>query len=193
MEYSEEVRCPKCNSNQLTSNQKGFSAGKAIGGAFLTGGVGLLAGFIGSKKVLITCLKCGKNFNAGEGKIVRVPISINYSSENHSSEKTKAIEDREVVKKIIVRNNSSVLTPEEEEIYRKRILEKKIIQKNNKKEARKDAVIYSFTILAIASYPMIYLFKEALNSDFGFFFFMLFMFGLIFTGFIFKLIWDSAK
>ena len=84
MNYSEEIRWPKCNSNQLTSNQKGFSAGKAIGGALLTGGVGLLAGFIGSKKVLITCLKCGKSFKAGEGKIVRIQMNTDNSLETYS-------------------------------------------------------------------------------------------------------------
>lgn len=63
-----KVLCPKCGSDQFHSNQKGYSAGKALGGAALTGGVGLLAGFIGSKKVLITCLACGNKFKAGEGR-----------------------------------------------------------------------------------------------------------------------------
>lgn len=63
---SNEVKCPKCGSNQFAANQKGFSSGKAIGGAILTGGVGLLAGFIGSKKVIITCLACGNKFKPGE-------------------------------------------------------------------------------------------------------------------------------
>lgn len=60
------MRCPKCNSTQLTSNKKGFSVGKAAAGVLLTGGVGLLAGGIGSGKVNITCLKCGYKFKAGE-------------------------------------------------------------------------------------------------------------------------------
>jgi len=192
MNYSEEVRCPKCNSNQLTSNQKGFSAGKAIGGAFLTGGVGLLAGFIGSKKVLITCLKCGKNFNAGEGKIVRVPISNNYSSEPNSEEKTKAIEDREVIKQIIARNNR-VLTPDELEIKEKLKLEREIRHKNNRKEERKNAVIYSIIVLIIAIFPLIYLFKKAFNSDFGFFFLMLLVFCSTITILTFKAIWNFTK
>ena len=75
MEYTEELRCPKCNSNLLSSNTKGFSLTKALGGAFLTGGIGLLAGFIGSKKIRISCLKCGNQFNAGEGAIVHIPNS----------------------------------------------------------------------------------------------------------------------
>ena len=51
--------CPKCGSDQLSANKKGFGAGKAIAGAVVTGGVGLLAGFIGSRKIYVTCLACG--------------------------------------------------------------------------------------------------------------------------------------
>lgn len=59
------VACPKCGSEQWTSNQKGFGAGKAIVGGLLTGGIGLLAGFLGSKKVILTCLRCGKQWRPG--------------------------------------------------------------------------------------------------------------------------------
>jgi len=69
-----ELQCPKCNSNQLTANKKGFSGKQAIAGAILTGGIGLLAGTIGSNKVVITCLSCGKEFKPGEGKIVDIPL-----------------------------------------------------------------------------------------------------------------------
>ena len=62
--------CPKCGSRELHSEHKGFSGGKALAGAVAVGGIGLLAGTIGSKDVLITCLKCGKQFKAGEGRIV---------------------------------------------------------------------------------------------------------------------------
>lgn len=68
----QKIVCPKCNSDQITSNEKGFSAGKAIGAAAFTGGIGLLAGFHGSGKVIITCLACGNRFKAGEGKLVPV-------------------------------------------------------------------------------------------------------------------------
>lgn len=60
------LHCPKCNSTQLSTNKKGFSGGKALTGAVLTGGIGLLAGTIGSGNVVITCLKCGHKYNAGE-------------------------------------------------------------------------------------------------------------------------------
>ncbi len=68
MENNQEILCPKCGSNQLTTSQKGFSAGKAVTGAVLLGGVGALAGLHGSKNVVITCLSCGKKFKPGEGK-----------------------------------------------------------------------------------------------------------------------------
>jgi DNA-directed RNA polymerase subunit RPC12/RpoP len=63
----DDVRCPKCGSTSLTANKKGFGIGKALVGAALTGGVGLLAGGIGKNKVEVTCLKCGKQFKAGKG------------------------------------------------------------------------------------------------------------------------------
>ena len=62
----DNIKCPKCRSTQLTTNKKGFSGKQAIGGAILTGGIGLLAGTIGSNKVVITCLKCGNKFNIGQ-------------------------------------------------------------------------------------------------------------------------------
>lgn len=77
-----EVRCPKCHSNQLAANKKGFSGAKAVGGALLTGGIGLLAGTLGSNKVIITCLACGNKFKPGQGKVTTVPHEQNQSSFN---------------------------------------------------------------------------------------------------------------
>lgn len=57
-----------CGSSQLTANKKGFRAGKAVAGAVLTGGVGLLAGFIGSGDVKVTCLNCGCQWKPGQLK-----------------------------------------------------------------------------------------------------------------------------
>lgn len=59
--------CPNCLSTQiqpLAQHRKGFSVGKAVGGAVLTGGIGTLAGFAGknTKKVDWVCLKCGNSF-----------------------------------------------------------------------------------------------------------------------------------
>ena len=66
MNSSDEVRCPKCNSNQLTANKKGFGDKKAVAGALLTGGIGLLADTTGSNKIIITCLNCGNQFKPGQ-------------------------------------------------------------------------------------------------------------------------------
>ena len=69
---SEEVLCcPKCSSQELHAEKSGFSGGKAVVGAALVGGVGLLAGTIGSRDVKITCLKCGHQFKAGEARILK--------------------------------------------------------------------------------------------------------------------------
>jgi transcription elongation factor Elf1 len=67
----ENIKCPKCGSEQITANKKGFSGKKALVGGFLTGGVGLLAGTLGSNKVVITCLNCGNNFSPGDKKVNR--------------------------------------------------------------------------------------------------------------------------
>jgi len=67
MDNSNNIVCPKCGSNQLTADKKGFSGGKAVAGAVLLGPVGLLAGTHGSSNVNITCLACGHTFKPGEG------------------------------------------------------------------------------------------------------------------------------
>ena len=59
---SEPIKCPKCNSDQLSANKHGYSLKKGIGGAVITGGIGLLAGMHGANRVEITCLKCGHVF-----------------------------------------------------------------------------------------------------------------------------------
>jgi predicted nucleic-acid-binding Zn-ribbon protein len=61
-----KVRCPKCGSDQISGGTKGFGAGKAVAGAVATGGIGLLFGFAGSKKVVVNCLKCGNSWEAGQ-------------------------------------------------------------------------------------------------------------------------------
>lgn len=67
METNDQIHCPQCNSTQLTANKKGFSGGKAVAGGVLFGPIGLLAGTAGSKKIVITCLNCGKQFKPGQG------------------------------------------------------------------------------------------------------------------------------
>lgn len=66
-----QVKCPRCQSTQVSANKKGFSGTKAVTGAVLTGGLGLLAGTIGGNKIKITCLKCGYAFSPGDKPIYR--------------------------------------------------------------------------------------------------------------------------
>ena len=70
-QQEEYLCCPKCGSRELHAEHKGFSGGKALAGALVTGGIGLLAGTIGSRDTQITCLRCGNRFKAGEAKVVR--------------------------------------------------------------------------------------------------------------------------
>ena len=63
---AKEVKCPKCGSRNiqvLGEKKKGFSAGKAVGGAPLTGGIGLFAGFAGKKgEYDVFCSDFGNHF-----------------------------------------------------------------------------------------------------------------------------------
>lgn len=66
MREDDSIKCPKCGSTQITAGNKGFGLGKAAAGAVLLGPVGLLGGVIGSKKVMVGCLKCGYRWQAGK-------------------------------------------------------------------------------------------------------------------------------
>lgn len=57
--------CSKCGSSSITADKKGYGAGKGFLGAVVAGPLGLLGGFMGSKKVRITCLNCGHSWIAG--------------------------------------------------------------------------------------------------------------------------------
>lgn len=46
------VQCPKCRSNQVHAEKRGWS---------------LTTGMIGASKIVLTCLKCGTKFKPGEG------------------------------------------------------------------------------------------------------------------------------
>lgn len=69
----DKLYCPNCGSTHLTANKKGFGAGKAAAGAVLTGGIGLLAGFIGSGDVKVTCLNCGQKYEPGQLRTSPLP------------------------------------------------------------------------------------------------------------------------
>lgn len=63
---AKQVKCPKCKSTNVVvmgNDRKGFSVGKAVGGAILTGGIGVLAGFAGAKgKYDMFCQDCATRF-----------------------------------------------------------------------------------------------------------------------------------
>ena len=56
------IRCPQCNSDQVTKGIRGFSWGLAILGFFLIPGGGLLLGFIGRKKPRLYCSSCKRKW-----------------------------------------------------------------------------------------------------------------------------------
>src|ERR1700761_2984647 len=85
MNYQNQIVCPKCGSNQLSANKKGFSGQKAVAGAVLTGGIGLLAGTIGSNKIKITCLACGHVFSPGQGVTGSHPAPVAKKTVNENS------------------------------------------------------------------------------------------------------------
>ncbi len=61
-QFDAQAKCPKCGSTSLSGGKQGFGLGKAVAGAVLIGGVGLLAGGIGANKTVVTCLNCGYKF-----------------------------------------------------------------------------------------------------------------------------------
>lgn len=60
------LKCPRCGSAHFHAGDKGFGLGKAVVGKAMVGPLGLLGGFIGHKKVMISCLKCGHKWQAGK-------------------------------------------------------------------------------------------------------------------------------
>lgn len=61
-QYDDMMKCPRCGSTSLSGNKKGYGIGKGVIGAAMFGPLGLVAGNIGSKKVVVTCMKCGFKF-----------------------------------------------------------------------------------------------------------------------------------
>lgn len=82
-----QPHCLKCNSTQLHSDTKGFSAGKALVGGVLTGGIGLLAGFIGSRKIYLTCLNCGHQFMLQDYLDIQVKKQQKINADNEAEKK----------------------------------------------------------------------------------------------------------
>lgn len=77
----EQVKCPKCRSTQITASKKGFGVGKAAAGAVLLGPLGLAGGMIGSNQLLLSCLKCGHQWE---------PVKINKPEKLSSHRVTAA-------------------------------------------------------------------------------------------------------
>ncbi len=61
-QYDDMMKCPRCGSTSLSGNKKGYGVGKGVIGAVVFGPLGLIAGNMGSKKVIVTCMKCGYKF-----------------------------------------------------------------------------------------------------------------------------------
>lgn len=85
---TEAVKCPKCGSTQIHVDKKGFSTGKAVIGTVVANPViGALAGAAGSNKIIITCLKCGNQFNPGE-QVKKENKSLPTGVNIHAAEKS---------------------------------------------------------------------------------------------------------
>lgn len=63
VEHDDKLRCPKCFSEQIHYDKKGYSVLKGVAGAVATGGIGLLAGFHGNNNLFAKCLRCGHKWN----------------------------------------------------------------------------------------------------------------------------------
>ena len=71
-QFNSMAKCPRCGSTSLSGQKKGYGVVKGGLGALalgaMTGGVGAIiglgAGNIGRKKVIVTCMNCGKRFKA---------------------------------------------------------------------------------------------------------------------------------
>ena len=64
---SDALACPKCGSQQIHVDKRGFKLGRAVGVGILTGGIGgVVAGAVGRNKIMITCLHCGHQWKAGK-------------------------------------------------------------------------------------------------------------------------------
>lgn len=65
-DFKKSIHCPNCKSQNvqfMQNKRKGFSVGKAAGGAILTGGIGTLAGFAGKAgDNQWICMDCGRTF-----------------------------------------------------------------------------------------------------------------------------------
>jgi len=57
------IKCPRCNSTNVSTGTKGYGLVKGATGGLILGPIGLMAGLIGSKRIRIDCLLCGHHWD----------------------------------------------------------------------------------------------------------------------------------
>jgi hypothetical protein len=63
------VICPKCNSDQIAAQKRGYKLGRSLAASMtVLPVVGLGLGLIGRNKIEVTCLACGHRWVAGKPK-----------------------------------------------------------------------------------------------------------------------------
>lgn len=84
------MSCPKCGSNNITTNNKGYGIGKGIIGTMLIGPLGLLAGNIGKHDIKCTCLDCGHQWDLKtqiqQQEFNKIVTTVNNAQEENPEE-----------------------------------------------------------------------------------------------------------
>ncbi|MCT4508819.1 MAG: TerD family protein [Tepidibacter sp.] len=68
MNSQHNIICPRCNSNNVTNEKKGFGIGKSAIGGVLLGPLGMLGGFIGKDDLVFNCNSCGTKWSIEQDK-----------------------------------------------------------------------------------------------------------------------------
>lgn len=143
-EQEEKLRCPKCDSDQLTANKRGYSAGKAVAGVVLSGGIGLLAGLHGKDKIVVYCMACGEDWKPSEyakkkqkyNRSRKIHQQIEqHKLNNKNSEKLINLYEAGLIEdatRFVEKNNLSKLSDENIDDTYNRIKERRQKQQNRK-------------------------------------------------------------
>jgi len=113
------MKCPKCGSEQITIQKKGFSAGKAILGAVLVGPVGLVGGAIGANNIKAICLNCGHSFDIKKGVKVQAESQNKYDYDKCIKEIEERKRARTAARKGKTTEELAEMDRQEEEAYEK--------------------------------------------------------------------------